>query len=35
MYKPSPYLEIAYFRPIYLYMGPISYRTGYQGETKY
>jgi hypothetical protein len=36
MHKPSTYLVIAYF-PTYLpiYMGPISNRIGYPGETKY
>jgi len=33
MDKPSTYLVIAYF-PTYLCMRPISYRIGYQGETK-
>jgi hypothetical protein len=35
MYKPSTYLIISYFLPIYLYIKPISYKIGYQGETKY
>jgi hypothetical protein len=36
MYKPSTYLEVAYF-PTYLpiYKAYISYRIGYQDETKY
>jgi hypothetical protein len=32
MYKPSIYLIIIYFPS---YMRPISYKIGYQGETKY
>jgi hypothetical protein len=38
MYKPYTYLIIIIFvkkKPIYLYTRPISYRLGYQGETKY
>jgi hypothetical protein len=36
MYKPSTYQVITYFLlPIYLHMRPISYKIGYQGETKY
>jgi hypothetical protein len=35
MYKPSTYLVVTYFPPIYLCTRPISYRIGYQGETKY
>jgi hypothetical protein len=35
MYNPSTYLVVAYFLTIYLYERPISYRIGYQGETKY
>jgi hypothetical protein len=36
MYKPSTYLVVTYF-PTYLniYKRPISYKIGYQGETKY
>jgi hypothetical protein len=35
MQKPSLYLVITHF-PTYLHIyGPISYRIGYQGETKY
>jgi hypothetical protein len=33
MYKPSTYLVVTYFTT--LYVRPISYRIGYQGETKY
>jgi len=37
MYKPSTYLLIIYFLylSIYIYIRPISYKSGYQGETKY
>jgi len=37
MYKSSTYLVSSYlfFLPFYLYMKPISYIIGYQGETKY
>jgi hypothetical protein len=36
MCKPSTYLVVTYFpTPIYLYMRPVSYRIGHQGETKY
>jgi len=37
MYKPSIYLVVTYFSYLstYLYMRPISYRIGYQGETIY
>jgi hypothetical protein len=35
MYKPSTHLVITYFFTILLYMRPVSYRIGYQGETKY
>jgi hypothetical protein len=34
MNKPSTYLVITYL-PTYLYMRPISYEIGCQGETKY
>jgi hypothetical protein len=36
MYKPTTYLEVAYF-PTYLpiYMRPSSYKIGYQIETKW
>jgi hypothetical protein len=36
MYKPSIYYIITYF-PTYLliYMRPIFYKIGYEGETKY
>jgi hypothetical protein len=36
MYKLSTYLVVTYFSylPTYLFMSPISYRSGYQGETK-
>jgi hypothetical protein len=36
MYKSSTHLVVTYFPTyFYLYMIPISYRIGYQGETKY
>jgi hypothetical protein len=35
MYKLSMNQVVKYFLPIYLYMRPISYKIGYQGETKY
>jgi hypothetical protein len=34
MYEPSTDLVVTYF-PTYLPMRPISYRIGYQGQTKY
>jgi hypothetical protein len=36
MYKLFTYLVITFFSlGIFLYMGPIFYKIGYQGETKY
>jgi hypothetical protein len=37
MYKPSTHLIVSYLfsLPIYLYTRPISYKIGYQGESKY
>jgi hypothetical protein len=39
MHNPGINHQITYllpiFLPTYLYMKPISYRIGYQGETKY
>jgi len=37
MYKPSSHLVVTFFLPTYLpiYETYISYRIGYQGETKY
>jgi hypothetical protein len=34
MYKPSTYLALPIFLPLYVYMRPIFYRICYQGETK-